>query len=89
MSDLQFFRIQIDCCGCVVISRNQRSSMLPLKPDTGNWKRISACDVREIGDWETGELALILRNVADMERAKLLLEGAYQKGRRGLQREWR
>jgi len=65
---------------CVVISRNKISVTLALHPDTVALESGFSRDVREVGHWGTGHLELTLRNVADLARAKPLLERAYQEG---------
>jgi len=65
---------------CVVILRNKVLITLTLAPDTVALDAGFSRDVREVGHWGTGHLELTLRNVADLERAKPLLERAYQEG---------
>lgn len=54
--------------------------MLKLNPDTVALEDGFSRDVRQIGHWGTGDLELCLRSAADLERAKPLLERAYQEG---------
>lgn len=48
--------------------------------DTVTQEESFSHDVRQIGHWGTGDLELCLRSNADLERAKPLLERAYQEG---------
>lgn len=64
----------------VVMYPNKMLVMLKLNPDTMALEEGFSRDVRQIGHWGTGDLELCLRSVADLERAKPLLERAYQEG---------
>jgi len=63
---------------CVVMQRDQMLVTLALNPDTVALETDFSRNVRTIGHWGTGDLELKLRNTADLERAKPLLERAYQ-----------
>jgi len=63
---------------CVVMQRDQMLITLALDPDTVALEDGFSRDVRMIGHWGTGDLELKLRTSADLERAKPLLERAYQ-----------
>jgi len=89
MSDIPLFQLQNDTASelyvafrklknfaCVVMHPNK---MLVI-PDTVALEEGFSRDVRQIGHWGTGDLELCLRNAADLERAKPLLERAYQEG---------
>jgi len=65
---------------CVVMHPNKMLVILKLNPDTVALEEGFSRDVRQIGHWGTGDLELCLRNAADLERAKPLLERAYQEG---------
>ncbi|WP_371370036.1 DUF5655 domain-containing protein [Pseudomonas sp. QL9] len=52
--------------------------MLKLNPDSVELVDGFSRDVRTIGHWGTGDLELSLRNQADLERAKHLIERSYQ-----------
>jgi len=65
---------------CVIMYRNKIHIQLKLDPDTVALEEGFSRDVRHIGTWGTGGLRLILRNMADLERAKPLLARAYQEG---------
>ncbi|KOC24975.1 transporter [Comamonas testosteroni] len=64
----------------VVMYPNKMLVMLKLNPDTVAQEEGFSRDVRQIGHWGTGDLELCLRNTQDLERAKPLLERAYQEG---------
>lgn len=64
----------------VVMYPNKMLVMLKLNPDTMALEEGFSRDVRQIGHWGTGDLELCLRNAQDLERAKPLLERAYQEG---------
>lgn len=64
----------------VVMYPNKMLVMLKLNPDTVALEEGFSRDVRQIGHWGTGDLELCLRSAADLERAKPLLERAYQEG---------
>jgi len=63
---------------CVVMQRDQMLVTLALNPETVALEADFSRNVRTIGHWGTGDLELKLRNTADLERAKPLLERAYQ-----------
>jgi len=65
---------------CVVMYPNKMLVTLKLNPDTVALEDGFSRDVRQIGHWGTGDLELCLRSAADLERAKPLLERAYQEG---------
>lgn len=65
---------------CVVMHPNRMLVILKLNPDTVAQEEGFSRDVRQIGHWGTGDLELCLRSAADLERAKPLLERAYQEG---------
>lgn len=65
---------------CVVMHPNKMLVILKLNPDTVALEEGFSRDVRQIGHWGTGDLELCLRSAADLERAKPLLERAYQEG---------
>ena len=64
----------------VVMYPGKMLAMLKLNPDTVALEEGFSRDVRQIGHWGTGDLELCLRNAQDLERAKPLLERAYQEG---------
>jgi len=65
---------------CVVMYPNKMLVTLKLNPDTVALEDGFSRDVRQIGHWGTGDLELCLRSAADLERARPLLERAYQEG---------
>ncbi|WP_418646930.1 DUF5655 domain-containing protein [Thauera butanivorans] len=64
----------------VVMYPNKMLVILKLNPNTVTQEEGFSRDVRQIGHWGTGDLELCLRSAADLERAKPLLERAYQEG---------
>lgn len=63
---------------CVVIQPKRLLVMLKLSPDSLALEAGFSRDVRNIGHWGTGDLELSLRNAADLEKAKVLIERSYQ-----------
>lgn len=64
----------------VVAYPNRLLVYLKLVPSSVAFEDGFSRDVSEIGHWGTGDVELVLRNVADFEKAKPLLERAYQEG---------
>lgn len=64
----------------VVVQTNRLQIYLKLDPTTVTLEEGFSRDVSAIGHWGTGELELSLRTSADLERAKPLIERAYQEG---------
>ena len=62
----------------VVMYGNRMLVMLKINPDTLQLEDGFSRDVRQIGHWGTGDLELTLRNEADLEKARPLLERSYQ-----------
>lgn len=62
---------------CVVPYRDKLLVMLKVDPDTVALQEGFSRDTRNIGKWGTGDLELTLRTVADLEKAKSLLERSY------------
>jgi predicted transport protein len=52
--------------------------ILKLNPDAVVLEQGFSRDVRKIGHWGTGDLELVLRTPADFDKAKVLIERAYQ-----------
>jgi len=65
---------------CVVMFSNKIVVYLNIKPDTVKMQADFSRDVREVGHLGTGHVELTLRDAADFERAKPLLERAYREG---------
>lgn len=61
----------------VVMYPNKMLVMLKVDPDTLALEEGFSRDVREIGHWGTGELELTLRTLADLDKAKPLLDRSY------------
>ena len=62
---------------CVIAYPNRLLVMLKLDPATVSLEDGFSRDVSQVGHWGTGDLELCLRNAADLERAKPLLERSY------------
>lgn len=62
----------------VVVQSKRLQLYLKLNPDSVELIEDFSRDVRAIGHWGTGDLELSLRTLADLERAKALIEGSYQ-----------
>lgn len=65
---------------CVIPYRDKLLLMLKLDPDTVALEDGFSRDTRNIGTWGTGDLELTLRDVADLDRAKPLIDRSYQEG---------
>lgn len=64
----------------VVMYPNKMLLMLKLDPDSVALEEGFSRDVRQIGHWGTGDLEVTLRTLADLERAKPLLNRSYDEG---------
>lgn len=62
---------------CVIPYRDKLLVMLKLDPDTVALEPGFSRDVRNIGTWGTGDLELTLRTLADLDKAKPLLDRSY------------
>jgi predicted transport protein len=62
---------------CVIAYPNRLLITLKLDPATVALEEGFSRDVSQVGHWGTGDLELCLRNVADLERARPLLERSY------------
>ncbi|MBN8481707.1 MAG: DUF91 domain-containing protein [Xanthomonadales bacterium] len=62
---------------CVIPYRDKLLVMLKLDPDTVALESGFSRDTRNIGTWGTGDLELTLRTLADLDKAKPLLERSY------------
>lgn len=62
---------------CVIVNPDRLSVMLKLDPTTVALEEGFSRDMTQIGHWGTGDLQLTLRNLADLERAKPLMERSY------------
>lgn len=61
----------------VVMYPNKMLVYLKVDPDTVTLEEGFSRDVRQIGHWGTGDLELALHTLADLERAKPLIERSY------------
>lgn len=74
-----FARIKNFLCASLVSKHDPRIWLiLKLDPDTVASEKGFSRDVRQIGHWGTGDLELNIRNAADLEKAKSLIERCYQ-----------
>jgi predicted transport protein len=64
----------------VVIQKDRLYLYLRLDPDHVELIKGFSRDVRAIGHWGTGNLEIVLKNQADLERAKTLIRQAYDGG---------
>ena len=62
---------------CIEIYNKQIILFLKLNPETVNLEKGFTRDMRSIGHYGTGDLQITVRDVADFEKAKPLLERAY------------
>lgn len=62
----------------LVVQSKRLQLYLKLNPDSVELVEGFSRDVRNTGHWGTGDLELSLRNEADLERAKALIERSYQ-----------
>nr|WP_262382731.1 DUF5655 domain-containing protein [Pseudomonas mandelii] len=62
----------------LVVQSKRLQLYLKLNPDSVELIEDFSRDVRAIGHWGTGDLELSLRTLADLERAKVLIERSYQ-----------
>ncbi|AZD98394.1 DUF5655 domain-containing protein [Pseudomonas chlororaphis] len=62
----------------VVVQSKRLQLYLKINPDSVELVENFSRDVRAIGHWGTGDLELSLRNSADLEKAKALIERSYQ-----------
>ena len=62
---------------CIEIYNKQIILFLKLNPDTVKLENGFTRDMRSIGHYGTGDLQIMIKNAADFERAKPLLERAY------------
>lgn len=65
---------------CVIPYRDKLLVMLKLDPGTVALEEGFSRDVRNIGTWGTGDLELTLRNAADLDKTKPLIDRSYQEG---------
>ncbi len=64
---------------CVEISQKQITLYLKLNPDDIEIKEGFTRDMRNVWHWGTGDLQVIIRNADDFEKAKYLIDMAYNK----------
>lgn len=62
---------------CIEIYNKQIILFLKLNPETVNLEKGFTRDMRNIGHYGTGDLQIIVKNAVDFEKAKPLLEKAY------------
>jgi predicted transport protein len=64
----------------VVVTRKYQLLFLHLDPTKIKMEKDFTRDVREIGHWGTGDVEVTLQSLADLEKAKPLIEQAYEGG---------
>lgn len=64
----------------VVMYPNKMLVMLKVDPESVALEEGFSRDVREIGHWGTGDLELTLRSMADLDKAKPLIDRSYSEG---------
>ena len=62
---------------CIEICNKQIILFLKLNPETVELENGFTRDMRSIGHYGTGDLQITIKNVADFEKAKPLLQRAY------------
>lgn len=62
---------------CVIVSPNRLLITLKLDPTTVVFQDGFSRDVSQVGHWGTGDVEICLRNLADLDNAKTLLERSY------------
>ncbi|OXI70140.1 DUF91 domain-containing protein [Burkholderia sp. AU28863] len=65
---------------CVIVYPNRILATLKLDPTSVMQEEGFSRDVSQVGHWGTGDVELTLRTLADLERAKPLLERSYAEG---------
>jgi predicted transport protein len=65
---------------CVIVYPNRLVVTLKLAPASVELEEGFSRDVSQVGHWGTGDVELTLRNQADLERAKPLMERSYTEG---------
>ena len=63
---------------CLLPMKNGLKLWVKLDPDSVALEKDFSRDMRGVGHWGTGDLELYIRTTADLEKAKPLLERAYQ-----------
>jgi predicted transport protein len=74
-----FKRLRNFACVTVIPKQDPRVQLwLKLDPETVSLEEGFSRDVRSIGHWGTGDLEVVVRNLDDFEKARLLIERSYQ-----------
>ena len=74
-----FSRIKNFICATLISRQDPHLRLwLKLNPGTVALEEGFSRDVRKIGHWGTGDLEVVIRSAADLERAKSLIERCYQ-----------
>jgi predicted transport protein len=63
---------------CVGFKKDALFVWLKLDPTTVNLEEGFSRDVRRIGHWGTGDLEVLIRSHEDLEKAKALIQKAYE-----------
>lgn len=76
---IAFRRIKNFVCATLISKEDPHVRLwLKLDPNTVSLEKGFTRDVREVGHWGTGDLEVVLRSHADFDKAKTLIERAYQ-----------
>lgn len=74
-----FSRIKNFICATLISRQDPHLRLwLKLNPETVALEEGFTRDVRKIGHWGTGDLEVVIRSAADLEKAKSLIERCYQ-----------
>lgn len=74
-----FSRIKNFICATLISKRDPHVRLwVKLNPDTVSLQEGFTRDVRNVGHWGTGDLEVVIRNAADLDKAKTLIERSYQ-----------
>jgi len=65
---------------CIELHNKQVVLFIKISPDTVSLEDGFTRDMRGVGHYGTGDLQVIIKNAADFEKAKPLLERAYREG---------
>lgn len=65
---------------CVVIQKGKLTLHVSLDPDKVNLEEGFTRDMRGVGHWGTGDLAIFINSPSDLEKAKPLLKRSYEGG---------
>lgn len=76
---IAFRRIKNFICMTLISKEDPHVRLwLKLDPGTVNLEKGFSRDVTHVGHWGTGDLEIVVRNSSDLDKAKVLIERAYQ-----------